>query len=159
VKSAHEPIPSLVPLDQETLDNYAAFDGPVVVCDASAILFRDKLVQFWPEAKWYLVKRPEADVKKSLNRLFPNNGDSMPILKQLMGGFVSSMGAIPSIDYGDLNDLCAIGKLWEYAVPGLPLDAGRLHRLCSMKIEAMAYSDPVEVATDCGGNPKIRRIA
>jgi hypothetical protein len=159
VKSAHEPIPSLVPLDQGTLDNYAAFDGPVVVCDSSAMIFRDKLEKFWPDARWYLIRRKKEDVQKSIHRLFPKNSDPMPVLNQLMAQFVSNHPDVCYMDYDLMNQPSSVEFMWKYAVPGIPFDLARFGRLCSMKIEAIQFSSPLEIVPDCGGIHKIRRIA
>jgi hypothetical protein len=146
-------------MDRETLDNYADFCGPVVVCDSSAILFKDRLFELWPKARWVLVVRAENDVQESLKRLFPHNEDPMPVLKQFMDGFVSSDRETFSIGYEHLNSPDTMGALWKYAAPNVPFDPGRFKRLCAMRIEAMDYSSPMEVSSDCGGSPKIRRIA
>jgi hypothetical protein len=126
------------PFDDRLCEN--AFKR-VGFCGSELLADYDRIKALYPTAKWVLIRRSLDDSTDSFKCLLRDHGITIPDrvveydlrLKQEKLDRHHSFNGM--VEYGALNDMIAVRRLWECLLPDKPFDTERFRLLDELRIE------------------------
>jgi len=128
----HEPCTDILSLDEmDTL----LIEGKKTGCVGSDLLvFADKLVDKYPEAKRILVYRDINEVAESLKRIGLDNPKAISALSDIVK-HISSIPNVILINFEQLMDTDNCRELWQFINPSVTVNEKRLDMLMNMNVQ------------------------
>jgi len=99
-----------------------AVDGKITGnSDSGMLLFPDKMIEMFPNAKVILLRRPRYEVLKSLSKIFPNNPDeclkTMKMCETSSKWIVNNVDNLLMSDFSSLENENECKGIWNFINP------------------------------------------